>query len=144
VAGENVVRVQGLNGLVRAFGAADKAIKEDLRDALMEAAQPVRSGAQSLASARIRNVGVGSPWARMRVGVEGRSLVYVAPVERGVKSRGVRATRGRGAGTGPPSFGDLMMDRAMAPALAQNKEKVVRRLEDMLDEVADVWERAHG
>lgn len=138
------VRVQGLNGLVRAFGAADRAIKEDLRDALMEAAQPVRADAQALSTVRIRNVTAGSPWSRMRVGVEGRSLVYVAPVERGVKSRGARVARGRGQGTGPPSFADLVMDRALQPALAQNRERVVRRLEDMLDEVANVWERAHG
>jgi hypothetical protein len=33
------------------------------------------------------------------------------------------------------------MDRAMQPALEQNKAEVERRLDGLIDEVANVWER---
>lgn len=133
------IHVTGLNGLVDAFAAADRAVKDDLRDALQEAAAPVRTTAQQLAGASISHMG-GShrPWARMRIGMAGRSVVYVAPVERGAKSRGAKATRGR------PNLARLLLDRAMEPALDQNTARVERRLDDLLDEVANVWERTAG
>lgn len=132
--GEQAVRVTGLRDLQRAFARADKAVKEDLRDALMEAAQPVRMAAQHLAAAKIRNITEASPWSRMRVGVATNAIVYVAPVERGIKSRGLGHRR-------RPNLAPLLMERALEPALEQNRSLVERRLEHMLDEVADVWER---
>lgn len=128
----DAIRVDGLNELVRAFNAADKALKEDLRDALQEAAAPVRSDAQALASSAIpRNT---LAWSRMRIGMLGGSVVYVAPVERGTKGRGNQRLR-------RPRFANLLRDRAMNPALARNRSRVERRLEQMLSEVARVWER---
>ena len=76
----------------------------------------------------------------MRTGIMGRTVVYVAPVERGVKGRG-RDRRRRGWDTGPPSFPSLLLDKAMAPALERNRRAVVRRLDHMLGEVERVWER---
>jgi hypothetical protein len=129
----NVIRVTGLRELDRAFGKANRALSNDLKDALAEAAAPVRSDAQILAAASIRNVGQGDPWSRMLVGV--RSWVaYVAPVERGVKGRG-NARRRR------PRFGDLLLGRAMEPALERNIGNVERRFEGLIDEVCDAWER---
>lgn len=130
----NVIRVTGLRELDRAFGKANRELSNDLKDALAEAAAPVRSDAQILAAANIRNVGQGDPWSRMRIGV--RSWVaYVAPLERGVKGRG-NARRRR------PRFGDLLLGRAMEPALERNVGNVERRFEGLIDEVCDVWERA--
>ena len=97
----------------RAFRRADKALDGDLKDALTEAAAPVRSDAQRLAASEIRNVNPGDPWAGMRIGI-GRSIVYVAPVERGVKSRGDERKRRR-------NMGNLLMGGAMEPALEQNR-----------------------
>lgn len=128
----NAIHVTGLRELELAFLRADRARAGDLRDALMEAAAPVRSAAQALASAEIRNVHAGDPWAGMRIGI-GRSIVYVAPVERGLKSRGDDRKR-------RPKFGTLLMNRAMEPALEENRVRVEDRLDRMLDEVADVWE----
>jgi len=133
------IRVRDLNSLVRAFAAADKAVKEDLRDALMEAAAPVRSDAETLALHTIKNMQptrLGrSAWSAMRTGVTGNAIVYVAPVERGVKTKGrLRLAR--------PNLANLLLERAMEPALEHNIGRVERRLEQMLDEVADVWERA--
>lgn len=132
----NVVRVQvtGLRELDRAFGKANRALSNDLKDALEEAAQPVRRDAQILAAANIRNVETGDPWSRMRVGV-GRWVAYVAPVERGVKGRGGQRRR-------RPRFGDLLLGRAMEPALDRNVGNVERRFEGLIDDVCDVWERA--
>lgn len=139
MARNTAIHVEGLNGLVEAFAAADKHVKEDLRDALQEAAAPVRSAAQSLAGTQISHMGgTHRPWARMRIGIAGRSVVYVAPVERGAKSRGARGVRGR------PNLARLLLDRAMEPALAQNTSKVEERLDHLLDEVVTVWERVPG
>lgn len=136
---KGTIRVEGLDGLLLAFAAADKHVKEDLRDALQEAAAPVRSAAQSLAGSQIRHMGGAlRPWARMRIGIASRSIVYVAPVERGAKSRGARGVRGR------PNLARLLLDRAMEPALEQNSTEVANRLDGLLDEVADVWERTPG
>jgi hypothetical protein len=129
-----VIKVDGLNDLLRAFAAADKALKDDLRDALQEAAAPIRSDAQALAGSSIRNNT--TAWSRMRVGIERGGVVYVAPVERGIKGRGNQRLRRR-------RFADLLRDRAMHPARQRNIRNVERRLEQMLLEVKAVWER-HG
>jgi hypothetical protein len=122
------VRVTGLRELERAFGRADKEVRRDMKDALEEAAQPVRRDAQALA------VGVtlraNDPWNRMRVGSY-RSVAYVAPVERGT-GNSTPATR---------AFADRLLGRAMIPALERNVHQVERRVEHLLDEVANVWER---
>lgn len=127
------VRVLGLRDLERAFDAADRTVRNDMRDALAEAAAPVRSDAQTLAGTEIRRLSAGSPWTRMRIGV-GRTVAYVAPVERGVKGRGGQRRR-------RPNLANLLMDRAMEPALQRNQEQVARRVEKLIDEVANVWER---
>lgn len=128
------IKVEGLANLQRAFTRADRALRTDLRDALQEAAAPVRSDAQQLAGSQIRRMGQGSPWTRMRIGILGGTVVYVAPVERGVKGRGGERRR-------RPKLKPLMLDRALEPALERNRQAVVRRLDHMLDEVARVWDR---
>lgn len=130
------IRVDGLSELQRAFSAADRALRDDLRDALQEAAAPVRSEAQVLAGVAIRRMPVGSPWTRMRIGMVGASVVYVAPVERGAKGRANQRLR-------RPKFKPLMLRRALEPALVRNRQQVVRRLDALLREVKAVWER-HG
>ena len=128
------VRVVGLAELQRAFGLANRAVQQDMRDALAEAAAPVRRDAQTLAGTTISRLRPGDPWTGMRVGVS-RSIAYVAPVERGTKGRANQRKR-------RPNLADLLMGRAMEPALDRNAEKVARRIDGLLDEVADVWERA--
>lgn len=122
------VKVDGLRELERAFARADKHVQQDMRDALAEAAAPVRNAAQALAANQLRP---GDPWAGMRVGVS-RSVAWVAPVERGTRTRSPRSR---------PRFGTFLMDRAMLPALEQNVHQVEQRVGKLLDEVADVWER---
>lgn len=130
----DAVRIVGLAELERAFARADRAVRDDMRDALAEAAAPVRSDAQSLAASEIRNLQPGDPWAGMRIGVS-RTVAYVASTERGVNSRGGQPRR-------RPRFADLLMGRAMQPALVRNRERVTQRVQRLVDEVADVWERS--
>jgi len=129
----DAVRVLGLRDLERAFAKADRRLVGDLKDALEEAAAPVRRDAQTLAGTTIRNLHAGDDWSRMRTGVS-RSVAYVAPVERGVKGRANQRRR--------RNLADLLMGRAMQPALERNQRAVERRFELLLDEVVDVWERA--
>jgi hypothetical protein len=126
-----VVAVKGLRELNRAFARADKTLKREKNDALRRAAEPVRLDAESLAVANIRNIGI--PWSRMRVGVT-QKVVYVAPRERGVRSRG-NARRRR------PNLAGLLMGEAMEPALEHNRERVMESLDDMLATVGRAWER---
>lgn len=129
------IRVDGLDELQRAFTAADRALRQDLRDALMEAAAPVRSDAQVLAQMNIRRMPLGSPWTRMRIGIlAGGTVVYVAPVERGVKARG-RARFRR------PKFAFTLQEKAMDPAAIHNRGRVIKRLDQLVGDVCDLWDR---
>lgn len=139
----NAIRVEGLSDLIRAFNAADKTLRQDLGDALQEAAAPVRETAQQLAVSEISGMRrqKTSQWHMMRVGLErGGRIAYVAPLERGVKTRG-RARYRRGWNTGPPSFPSRIKSEAMEPALARNRTRVLRRIDQMLAEVKAIWER---
>lgn len=123
------IRVQGLRELNRAFKLADKALATDLKDALEEAAVPVKRDAESLAVQRIRRIG--PTWSRMRIGTKG-GVVYVAPVERGT----------RNPRHGRRKLADHLMGKAMEPALQRNEDVVIARVNDALNDMARVWERA--
>ena len=123
----NAVRVEGLRELQRAFKRADRTLALELRHALRDAAEPVRATAEQLAVSAIPKVTL--PWSRMRVGVT-QSLVYVAPRQRGAKSPARRR----------PNFAVLLLGRAMEPALAENREEVVQRIDEMLAVVGHEWE----
>lgn len=131
----DAIRVDGLAELQRAFTAADRALRQDLRDALEEAAQPVRAEAQTLARTTISGMRRQklTDWSRMRTGILGGTVVYVAPVERGSKGRGNQRFR-------RPRFKAVLGPR-MELALTRNRGKVVKRLDAMLGEVKAVWER---
>jgi hypothetical protein len=123
------IRVEGLRELQRAFKAADKTLQKDLRSGLRAAAEPVRASAETLAVEKITRIGV--PWSRMRVGVTQRE-VYVAPRQRGQKGKDQRLRR--------PNLFDLLMGRALEPALDQNIDKVEAALEGVLGSVGRSWE----
>ena len=126
---EGAIRVRGLRDLNRAFARADRKLRLEKNDALRDAAEPVRRDAEDLAFGGITRIGV--PWSRMRVGVT-MKVVYVAPRQRG--------HRGRRSGR-RPNLAPLLMDRAMQPALDQNRDQVVRRVDQLLVEVGREWER---
>jgi len=127
-----VVAVHGLTELNRAFGRLDRGLKRELGGYLRAAAEPVRADAERLAAEGVRNIGPGDPWSRMRVGITTR-LVYVAPRERGLKTR-VDDSRRR------PNLAPLLLDRALEPALNQNQARVIEILERGFDQLSHTFE----
>lgn len=124
------IEVRGLRELQRAFKVAAPVAQKELRKALRTVAEPVRHDAEELARANIPRIGV--PWAQMRTGVTQR-VVYVAPKQRGVKSRIDRRYR-------RPNFFDLLMGRALEPALERNVVLVEAGVQAALDTVGKAWE----
>lgn len=104
-----------------------------MRATLANVAEPIRADAEDLAGRSIRNLHEGDPWTRMRA-VARRNLVYVAPVERGTRTR-------RTPQRARPNLAGLLMDRAMQPALDQNIGMVAERVDRMLAAVGADWER---
>lgn len=125
-----LVRVEGLRDLQRAFKIADAAESKGLRRTLREVAEPVKLDAERLAVDTIPRIGF--PWSRMRVGVT-QTSVYIAPRERGKRSRGNPALR-------RPNLKGLLLDRAMEPALQQDTPLVVAAVDRMLATVGRQWE----
>lgn len=125
------IQVRGLRDLERAFKLAGPAANSELRKALAEVGEPIAHDAETLARTSIRNIG--EPWSRMRVGVT-QKVVYVAPRERGKKSRVNPRLRRR-------NLFDLMMGRSMEPALARNFPFIEKRVDHALATVGREWER---
>lgn len=124
--------MRGLQELQRGFRAADKELSRELRTGLSKAAEPVKEDAEQFAATRIRNIG--PDWSRMRVGVTQR-VVYVAPKERGRRSRRILSIRRE-------NLKILLLDRAMDPALDANTGNIERAMETVLGSVGKAWEKA--
>lgn len=128
VTGRAVV-VDGLADLQKAWRVADRETGKQFRAALKSAGEPVRRDAERLAVTSIS--GIGRPWSRMRTGVTLKS-VYVAPRHRGTRNRALRR----------PNLADLLLRRAMQPALNLNRVQVEERVQDALNTVGRKWENA--
>lgn len=121
------VRVRGLRELTRTFRALSKELSNEVRDELLNAVEPVKERAEQFALARIRNVPQSPEYAEMRTGVSrARGVVFMVPAWRSKR----RPNRRR------PNFGDLLLDRAMDPALAEKEDDIVRGVERTLDHLA--------
>lgn len=123
-----VVAVEGLRDLQRAFRVADETLSRELTKTLREVAEPVRADAERLAVAGIRRITL--PWSAMRIGVT-KTSVYLVP-----RKRGARFPQRR-----RPNFKNLLLDRAMLPALERNEDQVLEGMEDLLEHVGLNWER---
>ena len=131
------ITLRGMAELQRALARVDRESLRVVQDDFKEVAEPIREGAEELAKTDIRNIL--SPtaevdWWRMRTGVT-RTVVYVAPVQRGVKGRPDDPRRRR-------KFGDILMGKAMEPALAQHAYEVEAAVERSLDRIADHFNQA--
>ena len=126
MAQQRAVKVEGLRELQRDFRRMSKDLDRRLTGELKQASAPVAGVAQQLALGRITNVGRSPRWAGMRVGVSrARGSVFIAPSAR------------RRAGSGRPNFAQLLAQRAMEPAVDEKQDEVVRKLEQMLDDIAN-------
>jgi hypothetical protein len=122
------VVVQGLRELNRAFADTDREIRLGWRAEMRQIAEPVRRDAEQLALGSIRRMPASPRWSRMRVGVT-RTMVYVAPRQRGSKGGGRRQY-------GRPNLGNLLADRALGPAGERHEHETEARVEGLLDRVA--------
>lgn len=125
------VILKGQRELLRAFNAAGKDARKEIRDELRGVAEPIRADAEQLAEETIPRIG--PRWSRMRIGVTTK-LVYVAPMERGVRHFDDPRAR--------PKFADLLMGRAMEPALERNRDRAAQAVEAALDHLERGWENA--
>jgi len=116
----------GFRELNLAYKFAERDVRLRWRANLRQVAEPVRQDAERLAVSSIRRMPGSPKWARMRVGVTQR-VVYIAPRQKGTHGRG-RLRR--------PNLADLLLDRAMEPALERNEEEMFRNLERLMDTIA--------
>ena len=76
-------------------------------------------------------MGEGKPWSEARIG-GGITIVYIAPKQRGHKSKFDRSRR-------RPNLADLLMERAMKPALERNRELVAQKADRALEDMQRDW-----
>lgn len=122
------VEVENLSGLQETFAFAGREVKGELNGVLKGLAEPVRVTAQGLALSEIPRMTLA--WSRMRVGIT-PGTVYVAPAKRGVRGPDNRRRR--------RNLFDLLLHRALEPALGRNLSGVVAGVERWLGGVADNW-----
>lgn len=127
---DRAIRVEGVSELRRAFNRADKKLGRDLAKTLKAVGEPVRVDAERNVLGGISRIGI--RWYRMRIGIS-RSIVYVAPKERGRQSRANPRLR-------RPRLADQMgpeMERALDANVKQAEAGFLR----LLDDVGKEWER---
>lgn len=129
MANKQLIAIEGYTELLRAFEVAGNEMTKDLREGMRSAALPVASTAEQLGRSEISGLRRGNiDWSSMRIGVT-RKSVYVAPRRR------------RSVGSPRRNLAELLLGRAMEPALEQNIHKVVQEAEDAIRDMSRAWER---
>jgi hypothetical protein len=126
------VNEHGLRELERLLATEGPKAKREMRAKLKSIAEPLARDVEAEARENISHIGL--KWWRMRVGVTTK-VVYVAPVERGVKTRGPDPRR-------RPGFADLIEDEAFTPALEKDTPEIIAGAREVLQELADEWNRS--
>lgn len=135
------VAVRGLRDLERAFKLAGKQTAKEMRVVLAEIAEPVRLEAQRLARSEISGLRKRSgfaaiaPWAQMRTGVTQR-YIYVAPKQHGTFTKRNPQRYAR------PNLKQLLLGKAMDPALDHKLPLIESRVGQALDRLGRTWEAA--
>ena len=127
------LEVDGLGEFQRALARIDKTLARELKNEFRAAADPIRVQAEALALEKIRRMKRSPQWSKMRVGVTS-NLVYIAPRLHGVKSH--RDPKNR------PNLVDLLLGRAMEPALAAGESHLIAAAERALEHVGIEWQQA--
>lgn len=125
------VLVGNLDSINRSINQSGRLIQSGLRDELREAAEPVKRDAERLSRSEISGMRRARrdppPWSVQRIGQTVHE-VYVAPNERGVKSR-------TDSGRRRPRFAQLLLGRAYEPALLGNEGKVRASVDAWLNKI---------
>jgi hypothetical protein len=126
------LRAEGAFELALAFRAINKEMGDGIKEALENAAEPVRSGATTLAREQISGVARGRiPWYQMRIGSNlSKGLVYIAPQQRSTKL----ASRKR------PNLAPRLL-APMLQSLESNAGRVEDEFERTVDDATRAWER---
>lgn len=126
----NLIEIDGFPELAKALAETGPGVSRALRAGLVDLAEPIARDAEQFALENISGLAREKRrWEKMRVGItSGFRLVYVAPVQRGIKTRGFDARR-------RPQFADLMAERAMTPAVAKNEDRLVEGAVRIVDDV---------
>jgi hypothetical protein len=116
------VVVKGYRETAKAARNSGTAVNKEVRDALKQAAEPVRAEAVSRFST-----------------VDARSAAgYVVRV----RAKGVAVEQRRKKTTGTRGdYGSLQMRRALIPALTSNLEETMKAMEKAVDDIVNVFER---
>lgn len=114
--GFGAIEVEGLPELYTALAELDVSVQEHLKEGLLEGAEPVRRRAEGLALSEITNMT--DHWARMKIGVTGRALVYLAPL-----------SRRTAAGSPRPNLSEALLGKAMDPAAVEEQPAVQAAVE---------------
>jgi hypothetical protein len=123
-------RVHDVAMVNRALEQADADIRAQGKTELLALGQLVEHTAEILAAARIRNMTV--QWAQFRTR-QTPNLVYVVPVQKGVRGRGPRKRQ---------RFDNTMMNKAMRPALNAHRGEVNRRFAALVERVCNSFNKA--
>lgn len=126
------VVVQGFEELQKSIARSGPAVKAAMNEGLREGGESVRAIAGLYARDRISGMKRAKvsppPWSIMRVGITSK-IVYVAPVERGIKSRNPFDPRRR------PNLFELILNRALEPAAITGQPIVAAKVEVLLDQL---------
>ena len=127
------VEVLGLRELITAFRVMPEEVVEEFVDELEEAANPVKMDAQQKAAPALTWT-LGSPsqsaYTAMRVGISrSEVVVWVTP---DLRSRGNYISP-----RAKEKYVERLQTMALDPALEANEEKVVERIDDMIDRISD-------
>lgn len=131
--GARGIRVRGLTELVKTFKVMPIHLAEQFVDELEEAVNPVKLAAQAKAPTSMSGMGRPTPsnraWSMMRVGVAKRipAHVWVAPALRSGARKQSQVQKDR--------FADRMQRLALDPALRENEDKVLEKIDDLLDRI---------
>ena len=117
------VTTSSLSSVNRALQQVDKDLKREISVELHSIGALVQHDVESLALSTIPNMTM--PWSQMRVG-QTPFLIYVVPRQKGVRGKGPRRR---------PRFAELMLRRAMRPALARKKPEVDARFQKVVSVV---------
>ncbi len=137
---ENPVLVVNLDLIHKQLRALGPAVDKAARAGMTEGAEPIRRDAENLARDEIsgmkRAKASPPPWSIQRVGQTVHE-VYVAPRERGVKSK-TDSSRRR------PNFVGVMFGKSYDPAFEHGKPGVVAFVDKWLSTVSGEFNSATG
>src|SRR5215831_10094165 len=109
---------------MKASQLADRSLRKEIRDTFRQAGDSVRSEAAIRFSTTDVKSAIG-----YRTRVRQRGVIV---------EQSLRRTTGK-----HPKYGRLQMRRALLPALAHQEPQTIRKMEQALDHVCDLWERSY-